>query len=258
MSNALRVQWHKLVWWSKNSWISELTSPVNAIIVINVLLFILGTLLSTPQVNVLTLWGANSLYITIDGEWGRLITSTFLHGNLLHLIFNMYFLFQVGRIVEQLYGRSKFILVYFIPGVIASLLSLLGQYLSFLTAGSLYTFSLGASGAIFGILGLFLGASIFGNRYGRALPIDRTSLMSIILVNLLFGFILPGVDNFAHIGGLVAGAILSIFIKPGKITWSLLGNYKEKGRLVQISAILSIILVIAAFIIQTVQFFRIN
>lgn len=139
------------------------------------------------------------------GEYWRLWTVTLLHGSLLHLFFNMYALYLAGPIVERWYGSVRFVLF----------------YLACAAAGSVGSFvfggdqpSVGASGAIFGLFGLLLVA-------GRVhKPVDRGSRMLVsqlgmlILINIAFGFAVRGIDNAAHLGGLVAGAFLGAAIPP--------------------------------------------
>jgi membrane associated rhomboid family serine protease len=139
------------------------------------------------------------------GEYWRLWTVTLLHGNWLHLFFNMYALYLVGPIVERWYGSAL----------------LLAFYLTCAAAGSVGSFvfggdatSVGASGAIFGLFGILLTAGRFHH------PVDRQSralvgqIGMLILINLVFGAAVPGIDNAAHIGGLAAGLWLGAIIPP--------------------------------------------
>ena len=144
-----------------------------------------------------------------NGEYWRLWTVTLVHGDWLHLFFNMYALFLVGPVVERWYGSILFVVFYLVcaaAGSVASYVFGSGQY------------AVGASGAIFGLFGILLAA-------GRAhQPIDRASrgivqqMGVLIAINLVFGFASGGViDNAAHIGGLVAGLWLGYFIVPTKV-----------------------------------------
>ena len=152
-----------------------------------------------------------------DGEYWRLWTVTLLHGDLLHLLFNMYALWLCGPIVERWYGRVRFA----------------GFYLACAAGGSAASFvfggdipAVGASGAIFGLFGILLAAGRLHH------PVDRQSralvgqLGMLILINLVFGFASGGrIDNAAHIGGLVAGLWLGALIVPtGVPTLSSLWN----------------------------------
>ncbi len=142
------------------------------------------------------------------GEYWRLWTVTLLHGNEIHLLFNMYALYLSGRIVERWYG-SPIMLVF---------------YLVCAAAGSIGSFvhggpgpSVGASGAVFGLFGLLLSAGRIHH------PVDKQSralvsqLGMLIAINLLFGFAVPGIDNAAHLGGLAAGLWLGALIPPTRV-----------------------------------------
>ena len=141
-------------------------------------------------------WGLNKSFVR-SGEVYRLLTGTLIHIDLLHLLCNLYALFVVGGMVEGYYGRKKYPIIYVVSALTGSLLSIS------MSEG----FSIGASGAIFGLLGSVL---FFGYHYrvyfgsvilGRVIPI--------IIINLGIGFMISGIDNFAHIGGLIGGFLIS-------------------------------------------------
>ena len=134
------------------------------------------------------------------GEWWRLITAVFMHYEFTHVAFNMMSLYVFGRYVERIFGMGRFLLIYFLSGL----------------SGSLMAFalhpnpSLGASGAIFGLFGALLA---FG-RYDRktfAMTIGA-SIYGLLAVNIIFGFIMPRVGYWAHIGGLIGGFLLTMAI----------------------------------------------
>lgn len=131
------------------------------------------------------------------GEVYRLITAAFIHVDITHIITNAYSLFIIGRLVESYFGKKKFTIIYFFSAITASLLSICMSE----------SFSIGASGAIFGLLGSLL---YFGFHYrvyfGNVLI---RQIVPIIILNLGIGFIVPGIDNFAHIGGLIGGYLIS-------------------------------------------------
>ena len=131
------------------------------------------------------------------GEVYRLITAAFIHVDITHIITNAYSLFITGRLVESYFGKKKFTIIYFFSAITASLLSICMSE----------SFSIGASGAIFGLLGSLL---YFGFHYrvyfGNVLI---RQIVPIIILNLGIGFIVPGIDNFAHIGGLIGGYLIS-------------------------------------------------
>ncbi|MGK2850169.1 MAG: rhomboid family intramembrane serine protease [Candidatus Limnocylindrales bacterium] len=139
------------------------------------------------------------------GEIWRLWTVTLLHGSLLHLFFNMYALYLAGPVVERWYGSVRFVLFYLACAAA-------GSVASFVFGGDVP--SVGASGAIFGLFGLLLVAGRLHK------PVDRQSralvsqLGMLILINIAFGFALPGIDNAAHLGGLAAGALIGALVPP--------------------------------------------
>jgi len=129
--------------------------------------------------------------LVADGDWWRLITAAFLHYGPIHLGFNMFFLYWIGTPVEQYLGRARFLLVYLVSGLAGS-------------AGALVlspnAVTVGASGAIFGIL----GAALILERQGSY--VLGGSAMGLIIINLALGFALSGISIGGHIGGLIGGA----------------------------------------------------
>ncbi|GAA4317535.1 rhomboid family intramembrane serine protease [Mucilaginibacter gynuensis] len=143
-------------------------------------------------------WGANYRPAVISGQWWRLLTNIFLHGGLMHLIFNMYGLLFVSIFLEPVLGRVKFIIAYFLCGLLASLASI-WWYPA--------TLSVGASGAIFGLYGVLtalLTTKKTDANSQRGLLINNAIFIGI---NLIIGFT-GGIDNAAHIGGLLTGFIV--------------------------------------------------
>ena len=144
-------------------------------------------------------WGANTASAVQAGQWWRMVTAMFLHGGILHLLLNMYALWQAGVLVARLYGNRGFLLIYFGSGIVGSALSL--HY------GAFNGVSVGASGAVFGVTGALLMAVIehrgrFPAAHSKQLI---TSLAIFIIYSLAYGFSKQGIDNAAHIGGLLAG-----------------------------------------------------
>lgn len=167
------------------------------LILINVLLYVIP-IIYHKQNTVLTNFCIYKDYIT-GGEYYRLITGTFLHANIIHLLFNMYALFVLGSQLESFVGKIKYIIIYFFSAITGSLLSML-----FLKNGV----SIGASGAIFGLMGALL---YFGLHYRVYLgSVVKTNILPIIILNLSMGFMLRGVDNWAHIGGLIGGLLINM------------------------------------------------
>lgn len=133
------------------------------------------------------------------GQYYRLITGTFLHANLFHLFFNCYALAVLGSQLESFLGKIKYLIVYLFSAVVGAMFSV--------TFGGDY-YSVGASGAIFGLMGSLV---YFGYHYRVYLGnVVKSQIIPLILMNLGIGFLLPGVDNSAHIGGLIAGALITV------------------------------------------------
>ena len=172
-------------------------------IIVFIAMYILGN--GSEDTYTLLLFGANFRVLVQEGEIWRLLTSTFLHIGIIHLLVNMYSLYIIGKQLESLLGKFKFLLVYLGSGILGSLLSVVVHT----------SISAGASGAIFGLLGSLL---YFGYHYRLYLGnVLRTQVIPVIVINLLIGFMIPGIDNFAHIGGLVGGYLLTMALGvPGK------------------------------------------
>jgi rhomboid protease GluP len=165
---------------------------------------IAGVNIMLPDSESLLTWGANFRPMTLDGEPWRLFTSTFLHIGIFHLLMNMYALLYIGLLLEPYLGKTRFISAYILTGLTASMASLWWHD---------FTVSAGASGAIFGMYGVFL-AMLTTNLVEKT---ARQSLFSSISVfvgyNLIFG-LQGGIDNAAHIGGLVGGIIIGYAFIP--------------------------------------------
>ena len=161
----------------------------NILIVINVLVFILTTF--KPE---LIYMFANNLGLVKMGQFYRIITSAFIHANIFHLLCNMYTLFIIGSQVEQFLGKKKFIFIYFASAIMGSLLSL--------------TFSSG-----FSVGGLMGSLVYFGYHYRLYLSsIIKNQIIPLIVLNLFLGFMISGIDNFAHIGGLIGGYLSTMAV----------------------------------------------
>ena len=132
----------------------------------------------------------------------------FLHVDFFHILFNMYALFILGPQVEKYYGKLRFILIYLISGLLGSVFSCV--------FGGEFTIIYGASGAIFGLFGSIL---YFTYYYRATLQgLLRSSLMPTLLFNLLIGFMIPGIDVWCHIGGLIGGVLISMGIGLGDLS----------------------------------------
>ena len=167
-----------------------------ALIIINIIIFIL----SMFNDNILQMFAVNRFYIAGLGEYYRLFTGMFLHAGVLHILFNMYALYIIGMQLEGFLGRWKFLIVYLLSGLGGSMLSI------FFDNG----FSVGASGAIFGLMGALL---YFGYHYRVYLDsVVKSQIIPLIIINLLIGFTSSGIDNWAHIGGLVGGILATMAV----------------------------------------------
>lgn len=151
----------------------------------------------------LLIWGGNAASEVQRGEWWRLLSATFLHSGLMHLLMNMLGLLAAGVMVERIYGRRLYALVYLGSGLCGSALSL---HFAAQTA-----VSVGASGAVFGVTGALLVA-VLQHREKLPSAFGRDTIMGLsffILYALMQGFAKEGVDNAAHVGGLLGGAVLA-------------------------------------------------
>ena len=199
------------------------------LIVLNVMIF-LYTMLYDQNDRLFYELANNYIYVQ-NGEIYRLITCMFLHADIMHIVFNMYALYLLGPIVERYYGKARFILIYFISGLLGSLFSCV-----FMSSN---TYAIGASGAIFGMLG---SIAYFTYYYRATLQgLLRSQIMPVILINLGLGLFIPGIDISAHIGGLIGGILTSMAIGIG-----------DKGRKNdQINGIIVIILMIVFMLYMT-------
>ena len=175
------------------------------LIAINVIMFILVSIFSGGKDNLeaLVRFGAlNKTLVVNNHEYYRLLTSAFLHLDIMHLFLNMYALFIIGKDIENYFGKIKYLLIYLFSSLTGSLVSLI-----FLQSNIV---SVGASGAIFGLMGALL---YFGYHYRVMLNNAITrQIVPVILLNLFIGFLSTGINNFAHLGGLVGGLIVSMAV----------------------------------------------
>lgn len=181
------------------------TSRVTFILItINVIMYIITAILSQnildSDIRVLLFLGANENTLVSSGQYYRLLTCMFLHGGLIHLLLNMYALEVIGPTIERVYGKVKYIIIYFIGGLISSLSSYI------FSSG----ISIGASGAIFALLGAMLILTVKMRDIVGSSAIK--SIVSVIGINIFIGIAIPNIDNFAHLGGLLGGIILAIIL----------------------------------------------
>lgn len=182
------------------------------LISINILVYVLFYLYSIKSgkdySTLIYNYGAKVNSKILVGEFYRFLTPVFLHANLTHLLVNCYSLYAVGVSVERIFGRRKFLVMYFMAGI-------LGNIASFVFSPS---WGIGASGAIFGLLGalLYFGLmkpTLFKMFFGN-------NILIMIVINLTYGFSTTGIDNYAHIGGLIGGFLATgIVVKSEKTKW---------------------------------------
>jgi rhomboid protease GluP len=147
--------------------------------------------------------GAKYGPLMVAGQWWRLVTAVFLHAGLLHIVMNLWCLFDLGPAVESLFSTAKFIFFYLVAGVAGFVVSLLW---------SPFGVSIGASGAILGLIGVLIGASLHHGRLGRDI---RSPLWRWLIYIGIFG-VLFHADNAAHLGGLGAGVLLGYLVPEGE------------------------------------------
>ena len=167
-----------------------------SIILLNIIVFMLSLL----DYNMVINYFANYYINVKNGEIYRLLTACFVHANFLHIFFNMYALFYIGPMVEKYYGKLKYLLIYLGSGIMGSLFSVVLSN----------NVSIGASGAIFGLFGSML---YFGYKYRATLDgFVRSGIIPVLFINLILGFIVPNIDVYGHIGGLIGGLLLSYIL----------------------------------------------
>ena len=180
-----------------NEEVFTLKKPIvtSILVFINIIVFILC------QFNILNeLDFAVNRDLIINGQFYRLFTGMFLHANIIHILFNMYALYVIGMQLESFLGKGKYLAVYLLSGLAGNMLSI------FFDNG----FSVGASGAIFGLLGSLL---YFGFHYRVYLDsVIKSQIIPLIVINLLIGFMSTGIDNWAHIGGLIGGILSTMAV----------------------------------------------
>jgi len=175
----------------------------------NVMVFIAMVIASGPSLDftskVMDVFGANFGPYTLSGDWWRLVTYMFLHGDVWHIAMNMWCLWNLGTLCESLYGRWTFACIYLITGIAGGLASV---------AWNPRVLSVGASGAIFGLAGALLASFYLGEFSVPKIAIQGTlrSLLFFVGFNVVFGTMISRIDNACHFGGLFSGLILGALI----------------------------------------------
>ena len=178
------------------------TSKVTGfLLVINVAIFIIMTLAGGSQNNLnLVRFGAMVKTLIANGDWWRLFTASFIHIGFFHLLFNMYFLYNIGPLFERLYGSRNYLIIYLLAGIMGNLLSF--------AFGNANTISAGASTSLYGLFGLALGIML-NYKDDAMLKSFGASFLSIIIINVIYSLISPSIGILGHLGGLLAGVILA-------------------------------------------------
>ena len=226
-------------------------APVTTgIVIVNVILFaveLMGTMQSGGAGGLSILWGMNGeiLYrlgacfgpsIFVGHEWYRLFTAMFLHGGLIHIGFNMMVLMDIGPVVEELYGSARFFFLYTVTGAA-------GFFFSAFFGGRA---SLGASAPILGLIGLMIAVTT--RRDGAHMQQLRSRLISWVVSIFVFGFLMSGVDNWAHGGGLAAGFIL------GRIVADHVPRTPSELRIAQILGWITAVVVVSSFVLMLLHY----
>jgi len=190
--------------------------PITYILIaISTVVFLIAQLIPSLSEPIYQNGALNGYWVVFKGEWHRLLTSLFLHSDMMHIVMNMLSLYMVGTMVERLFSKIAYLSIYFISGLFGSFLSMYVH-----TEG----WAVGASGAIFGIFGALAGFAWVHRQTMRTQFMDFMKNFGIILlINLGIGLVFPSVDMSAHIGGLVAGLAGGMVVaKNPKFLWAYL------------------------------------
>jgi rhomboid protease GluP len=184
----------------------------------------------SPSGRMLGVLGMTGAFAWAEGRWWTLLTAIYLHGSLLHILFNVLWIRQLGPVVEELYGRARLVAIFTGGGVAGFALSnLVGV-----------PFTIGASGAIFGLLGAMVA---YGQKRGGAfgaLMLRQYGQWALVL--FIFGFFMAGVNNFAHAGGFLGGLLAGLALSPAE--------YRPETSIDRGLAGLLVLATIAAFALQ--------
>jgi rhomboid protease GluP len=163
-----------------------------------------------PSSRVLILFGASGAYpVFVRGAWWTVLSAGWLHAGILHIGMNMYWVWQMGPAITELFGTARSVIIY-TAGSIAgfALSSIAGAFLPDLPLLHAAGLTLGASAPVFGLIGAMY-------HYGRSgSNIVRQMAVSIMIQAVIFGFLVPGIDNYAHLGGFAGGYVTSSFLNP--------------------------------------------
>ncbi len=213
-------------------------APVTPVLVgLNILVFVFmafkGAGILTPNADVAIAWGSNFGPLTLDGQWWRLLSSTFIHFGIFHIALNMLALYQTGCMVERMYGSKRFLALYVFAGLTGSMASLLWNPV---------VNSAGASGAIFGVFGgLFAFMFNPGNGVPRTImKAHRNSTLIFIAYNIFNGLAQSGIDNGAHLGGLLGGMFMGHLLARPMTESARHTNYRQQLTTAGIAGLLAL------------------
>jgi len=228
-------------------------------LIMYLLTLVLSIFFSANSSLTLVFLGAEYTPSILQGEVWRLVTASFLHASSLHLLINMWALFTFGNYIERFYSGKKLFAIYIVTGITGSLVSVIANILTAYSSNqavSGYAVSVGASAAIFGLIGVMIGNHLRKNNYSLPLPINTAQLWLFVGYNLIIGFGINtfgggiNINNWAHIGGLVGGIILGILLDP-KTTFY---RSRPKKILEQTLFIISLVIFILSFIANFISF----
>ena len=206
-----------------------------------------GSILSalSPGGDVLFVFGASgALPVFQYGRWWTVLSAGWLHAGLLHIGMNMYWVWQMGPAITELFGPARTVIIYTVGGVAGfALSSFAGAYLPRLPLLGGGTFTVGASAPVFGLIGAMY-------HYGRSgSSIIRQTAISITVQAVLFSLFVQGIDNYAHLGGFIGGYLASSFLNPMS---------RERGdhMVIALCCLLASALAVAASIVSALKFLR--
>jgi membrane associated rhomboid family serine protease len=211
---------------------------IAAVFVVEVIVGGPQALFNGPSFRRLIDLGGLQPFLIADGQFWRLFSAMFLHGGLLHIGFNAYALWLFGSSIESTYGRTRFILIYFVSGFLASAASY--------AFGPVDALGVGASGAIFGVFGAFIAYN-YRRRHLALAAANLRWAMTMILLNVLLAFGFRGIDWRAHLGGVIAGVVAGTIAEGA-------GGSPAQRRIVQIAGFTALIVAgIALVVWRTVE-----
>lgn len=210
------------------------TKVTLALMIVNIAVFILMSLTGgSENISNLVRYGAMVKPLVNDGQWWRIISAAFIHIGFFHIMFNMYFLYNIGPLFERLYGSINFLIIYLLAGVMGNLFTY--------AFGDVSTVSAGASTSLYGMFGLAMGLMI-NYKDDAVLRGLGASFISIIVINLIYSLLAPGIGIQGHLGGFLAGVLLA-------------GIFPVVNRNLPLT---TIIISVAAFVILCFLFIRIG